>query len=385
MLLSQLTQGEQVGILWSYLFTKGIKIHFAHRTFKWKNEARGQAAVYCVIIGFAKFEAARKRLFYYEDVSSDQSEINAKNISPYLVDFEDTVLLSRTKPICKVPEMVWGNKPVDGGNLILSDDEKAEFVKEEPKSIPYIRPLISAKEYLHGEKRWCLWLVDIDPSILKSMPLVMERVRKVKEMRMASVDKGARDLGNYPNRFRDTRNPSSFILIPSTSSENRKFVPMGFFGKNDIAHNSCHMVPDGELFHFGVLTSTMHMAWMRAVCGRLKSDYRYSNVLVYNNFPWATEPTDAQKKKIEEAAQAVLDARAKYPNSTLADLYDPLAMPKPLLDAHRSLDAAVDASYRKTPFKNELERLEYLFGMYKELTKDLFTEGKKKKGKGKYI
>jgi hypothetical protein len=367
------------------MFAKGIKIHFAHRTFKWKNEAKGQAAVYCIIIGFAKYDANKKKLFTYEDIASESTELLVKNVNPYLIDFEDIVLLTRSKPICDVPEMVWGNKPVDGGYLILSDDEKNDFIKKEPKAEEYIRPLISAKEYLHGEKRWCLWLIDVDPSKLKSMPHVMERIKGVKEMRLSSTDKGARDLANYPYRFRDTRNPKSFILIPSTSSENRNFVPMGFFGSNDIAHNSCHMVPEGELYHFGVLTSTMHMAWMRAVCGRLEGRYRYSNNIVYNNYPWPQEPSEAQKKKVEDAAQAVLDARAAYPNSTLADLYDPLAMPKPLLDAHKKLDAAVDACYRKAPFTSELERLEYLFGMYKELTKDLFTVGKKKGKRGKAL
>lgn len=380
---NSITQGEQVGILWSYLLAKGVNIQFAHRTFKWKNEAKGQAGVYCVIIGFSLSNAGKKTLFIYDTVNSDPYESTAKNINPYLIDFENLVLVSRSKTICKVPAMVWGNKPVDGGHLIIEDSDKEEFLKREPKAKEFIRQLIGAREFLHSEKRWCLWLVDVDPNILKSMPNVIERVKRVKDMRLKSKDKGARDLADYPYRFRDTRNPKNFILLPTVSSENRKYVPIGFFHGDVIASNLCHMIPDGTLYEFGVLTSTIHMAWMRGVCGRLEGRYRYSSNIVYNNFPWAPSPSDAQKKRIATAAQAVLDARAAYPNSTLADLYDPLAMPKPLLDAHRALDTAVDASYRKAPFTSELERLEYLFGMYKELTKDLFTEGKKKKGNKK--
>ena len=374
---NSITQGEQVGILWSYLLAKGIKIQFAHRTFKWKNEAKGQAGVYCVIIGFGLANILKKRLFVYDTVNSNPDETLAKNISPYLVDFEDTVILSKSKPISDAPKMVWGNKPVDGGHLIIEDDEKAEFLRREPKATDYIKQLLGAREFLHSEKRWCIWLVDVEPNIIKSMPLVMERIQLVKTMRLGSKDQGARDLAETPYLFRDTRNPKSFILLPSVSSENRNYVPMGFFGSEVIASNLCHMIPDGGLYDFGILTSLMHMSWMRAVCGRLEGRYRYSSNIVYNNFPWPSEPSAAQKMKVEQAAQKVLDVRAAFPDATLADLYDPNTMPKKLLDAHRELDAAVDACYRKTSFKTELERLEYLFGMYKELTKDLFSKEKK--------
>ncbi len=366
---NSITQGEQVGILWTYLLEKGIKIQFAHRTFKWKNEAKGQAGVYCVIIGFGLSNISKKRLFVYETVISNPNEILAKNINPYLVDFEDEVILSKSKSISNAPKMVWGNKPVDGGHLILEDGEKEEFIRREPKAYKFIKRLLGAREFLHSELRWCIWLVGVDPQILKSMPLVMERIRLVKKMRLNSKDKGARDLAKTPYLFRDTRNPKSFILIPSVSSENRNYVPMGFFGEDVITSNLCHMVPNGTLYDFGILMSQAHMAWMRAVCGRLKSDYRYSSNLVYNNFPWPTSPKEAQKKKVEEAAQAVLHARKEFPDATLADLYDPNTMPKVLLDAHRKLDSAVDACYRKAAFKTELERLEFLFGMYKELVK----------------
>lgn len=370
---NSISQGEQVGILWSELFKKyNIKIHFAHRTFKWGNEARGNAAVHVVIIGFANFDTDVKRIFEYEDIKGEPHEVKAKNINPYLVEGKDFALIPRETNICNVLKIVWGNKPVDGGNLILSDTEKIELVSKEPLAEKYIKPLISAKEYLNGEKRWCLWLVDVNPSELKDMPLVLERVRKVKEMRESSIDEGARKLASRPTQFRDTKNPDSYILIPSTTSENRKYIPFAFFGKDNISHNSCHILPNATLYHFGILTSMMHMAWVKYVCGRLKSDFRYSKDIVYNNYPWPENLTDKQKETIEKAAQKVLDARKEFPESSLADLYDPLTMPPVLVKAHNELDKAVDLAYRPQIFPTEASRIEYLFDLYEKYTrKDL--------------
>jgi type I restriction-modification system DNA methylase subunit len=380
---NSIVQGEQVGVLWDLLLIYyQIKIHFAHRTFSWSNEAKGNAAVHCVIIGFACFDSATKIIFDYEKVKGEPHQIKAKNINPYLIDGKDIVLHPRETTICSVPKVVWGNKPVDGGNLILSDADLNAFLIKEPKAKKFIKPLISAYEFLNGEKRWCLWLVDAKPEELKELPLVLERIKKVKEMREASIDEGARKLSLKPSQFRDTKNPESYILIPSTTSENRKYIPFAFFIKDNIPHNSCHILPSGNLFHFGVLMSLMHMAWVKTVCGRLKSDYRYSKDIVYNNFPWPENPTDKQKIAIEEKAQKVLDVRAQFPDSSPADLYDPLTMPPALVKAHNDLDKAVDLAYRSQPFTSEANRMEFLFGLYEKYTADLFTvEGKKGKKK----
>ena len=377
---NSITMGEQVGVLWNELFTNyNIKIHFAHRTFSWSSEARGKAAVHVVIIGFTAFDTNNKRIFEYEDIKGEPHETNAGNINPYLIDFDDLVIVSRSKPICEVPEIVAGNKAVDGGNLILSEDDKIELISKEPKAEKYIRLFIGAKEFINNNKRWCLWLVDAEPKEIRSMPYVMERVEKVKAMRENSVDAGARKLAATPTQFRDTRNPDIFLLVPSVSSERRKYIPIGFLTKDVIASNLCLTVPDAKLYHFGVLTSLMHMAWVKTVCGRLKSDYRYSNKIVYNNYPWPKKPTDKQIAAVEAAAQGVLDARAKFPDSSLADLYDPLTMPPELVKAHQRLDKAVDKCYRGAAFNSETERLEYLFGLYNEYTEPLIKAETKKK------
>jgi hypothetical protein len=278
-----------------------------------------------------------------------------------------TVILSRTKPISDVPEMVYGNKPVDGGHFIFTDQEKKEFLKQQPEAAKYFRPLISAKEFLQGEKRWCLWLVGVSPVEIKHLDLIRERVRKVKEMRLASVDPQARALAVFPMTFRDTRNPKTCIVVPRVSSLNRNYVPMSFFDRKYIVSDSCQMVPDADLFHFGILTSMLHMIWMRQICGRLEVDYRYSIKIVYNNFPWP-QVKESQRQKIEEKAQAVLDIRKKYPDHSLADLYDADLMPEELVKAHRELDRAVERCYRSKPFADDRERLAFLFKLYEKLT-----------------
>lgn len=384
---NSITQGEQVGVLWNYLLKKNIKIHFAHRTFKWTNEARRQAAVYCVIIGFSNYDTSEKYIYDYETPKSEPQRIKARNINPYLIDFEDLLIDSRNDPISDVPKITFGSMPNDDGNFLLTDQEKNEFLRREPNAKKFIKPLISAKEYLNGEKRWCLWLENITPDEIRALPEVAKRIENVKKYRLASNRETTVKLADYPYLFGEIRQPkSSFIFIPLTSSENRKYIPISFFEPDVIVNNTCSVIENTCYYHFGILTSTMHNAWMRQVCGRLKSDYRYSNKLVYNNFPFPKNPTDKQKARVEEAVKEMLAVREKYfaKGSTLADLYDPVAMPKDLTDAHKEIDDAVDQCYRKEKFKTELERLEFLFGLYKEYTSPLnFTETKKKKRKTK--
>lgn len=379
---NSIVQGEQTSILWGQMLNKyKIKIHFAHRTFKWSNEAKGNAAVFCVIVGFANYDTPNKSIFEYEDIKGEAHEIKAKNINPYLVDAKDILITKWTNPLCNVPKMSFGNMPLDGGNLILSDEEKNDFIVKEPKAEKYILPLISAYEFLNGKKRWCLWLVDAEPNELKQMPEVLKRAELVKQFRLNSVAPSTQKFATTPTLFRDRKQPETYILVPSTTSENRKYIPLGFFGKDDIANNSCHTVPNGNLFHFGVLMSTMHMAWVKSVCGRLESRFRYSKDIVYNNYPWPDSPNDKQIKAIETAAQKVLDARLQFPNSSLADLYDPLTMPPILVKAHNELDKAVDLAYRPQPFTSEANRMVFLFELYSNYTADLFTKEKPKKTK----
>jgi len=375
---NSITQGEQVSILWDEMLRKyNVKIQFAHRTFKWSNEARGNAAVYCVILGFGLEAPAQKWLFDYEHVKSDPKRTAVKNINPYLVDAPDLVVLKRTQPISNVPKMSFGNMPLDGGNLLLSDEEKIKLLKEEPRLEKFIKPLISAREFLNGQKRWCIWLVGASPKELKNSPELMRRIKAVEQFRLSSIAPSTQKHAETPTLFRDKNNPETFILVPSTSSENRKYIPMGIFDKNYIANNSCHTIPKGDIYMFGVLSSKMHMVWVNYTCGRLKSDFRYSKNIVYNNFPFPRDVSPAQKKKVETAAQGVLDARALFPESSLAELYDPLTMPPELLKAHQKLDKAVDNCYRPQPFPQERNRIEFLFELYEAYTAPLLQEEKK--------
>ena len=375
---NSIVQGEQTSILWGTLLNKyNIKIHFAHRTFKWSNEAKGNAAVYCVIVGFANFDTSNKSLFEYEDIKGEAHELKVKNINPYLVDAKNILISKRTNPICDVPKMNFGNMPLDGGNLLLSDVEKNEFLKKEPKAEKFILPLISAQEFLNGLNRWCLWLINTEPSELKQLPEVIKRIELVKKFRLNSIAPSTQKFSATPALFRDRNQPETYILIPSTTSENRKYIPLGFFGKNDIANNSCHTVPNGTLYHFGILTSQMHMAWVKSVCGRLESRFRYSKDIVYNNYPWPENPIEKQVKSIETAAQKVLDTRLQFPKSKLADLYEPDIMPPALVKAHNELDKAVDSAYSKESFTSEAKRMEFLFDLYEKYTAGLFE---KKKG-----
>jgi len=379
---NSISQGEQVGILWNILFNKyQIKIHFAYRTFKWSNEVPKNAAVYCVIIGFANFDITDKRLFAYENIKGEAQELASTNINPYLVNGKNILVGKRTKPISAVPPMKFGNMPLDGGFLLFSDQEKIVFLQKEPKAKKFIKPLISAKEFLNNEKRWCLWLVEATPHQIKAMPEVMKRIELVRKFRENSVAPSTRKFANTPMLFRDRNNPDSFIVLPRVSSENRKYIPMGFFDQTAIPGDTCMIIPDGDLLLFGMLTSEMHMTWVKYVCGRLKSDYRYSKDIVYNNYPFPENVDQKQKQKVEKAAQKVLDIRDKYPDSSLADLYDPLTMPPDLSKAHQALDKAVDLCYRPQPFTSELNRIEFLFNLYENLTAPLMQTSQKKRAK----
>jgi len=381
---NSISQGEQVGILWNELYNKyKIKIHFAHRTFKWGNEARGKAAVHVVIIGFSNYDISEKLVYEYEDIKGEPHVIKVKNINPYLIEGSDFSLISQNKPISNIPKMSRGNSPYDQGNLIFTDEEAQNFLKIEPKASKYFKQLISAKEFLNGQKRWCLWLLNAKPSAIREMPFVQERIKNVYEFRSNSSGAETRKYASTPSLFRDLNNPDSFIVIPRHSSENRKYIPMGFFTKDSIPSDSCMIIPNGNLFHFGMLMSAMHMAWVKYVCGRLESRFRYSKDIVYNNFPWPENPTDKQKEAIEKAAQKVLDTRAEFPNNSLADLYDPLTMPPALIKAHNELDKAVDLCYRPQPFINETKRIEFLFELYEKYTAGIFAPDKKTKRKTK--
>ncbi|MDQ3061991.1 MAG: class I SAM-dependent DNA methyltransferase, partial [Acidobacteriota bacterium] len=382
---NSITQGEQVGVLWQYLLDKGVKIHFAHRTFKWTNEASGKAAVYCVIVGFALFDINRKRLFDYETPIAESHEIEVKNINPYLIDSADVVILRRQNPLSNIPGMNFGNMPLDGGNLIISSfEEKQELLNKNTNLEKYIKGFTGADEFINGKERWCLWFDKIQPTELRTMPdEIKKRIEAVKLFRENSKAPSTRKFAETPYLFRDRNLPNKYLLIPSVSSERRKYVPIGFLTSEVVTSNLCLIVPNATLYHFGVLTSIMHNAWMRQVCGRLESRYRYSKEIVYNNFPFPKSPTQKQIERVERTAQGILDARLKFPGATLADLYDPLTMPKELLDAHRANDEAVDACYGKQRFKNELERLEFLFDLYRKYTEPLAVIEEKETRKAK--
>ena len=338
---NSITQGEQVAAVWKPLYERfHIHIDFAHRTFIWDSEASQKAHVHCVIVGFSTKLNTKERVLY----SSDRFQI-VDNINAYLVNAPDIFVESNKKPICDVPEMVKGSSPVDGGNFFLDQEAYNLFSEKEPQSLKYIKQFFGAREYLHNIPRWCLWLIHISPSELLKMPLVKERVDAVKNFRLSSTKKATRKYAEFPLRFMELRQPeTNYILIPRHSSENRRYIPFGFVNSDIICGDANNMIPNATLYQFGVLTSNVHMAWMRTVCGRIKSDYRYSNDIVYNNFPWPT-PSVQQQQKIEQTAKAILDARLLYPDSSLADLYDEVAMPPELRKAHQNNDRAVMQAY----------------------------------------
>ena len=370
---NSIIQGEQVGVLWGWLLAQGMHIQFAHRTFSWSNEARGKAAVHCVIVGFGLDNPAHKVIYEYEDIKGEPHALVAKNISPYLVDAPDVVLPRRSRPICPAPDIGIGNKPIDGGHYLFTTQERDAFIAKEPASAAWFRRWLGADEFLNGYERWCLWLGDCPPAELRAMPEALKRVQAVKAFRLASKSAPTQKLANTPTRFHVENMPDRpYLVLPEVSSERRLFIPFGFEQPDTLCSNLVKVAADATLFHFGVLSSTMHNAWVRATCGRLKSDFRYSKDIVYNNFPWPDAPADAQRHAIETAAQAVLDARAQFPGSSLADLYDPLTMPPALLKAHHKLDAAVDKAYEasggRKSYASDAERVTFLFARYQQLT-----------------
>ncbi|MCU0412922.1 MAG: N-6 DNA methylase [Ignavibacteriaceae bacterium] len=380
---NSIAQGEQVGILWNELFNKyKLKIHFAHRTFKWTNEARGKAAVYVVIIGFSNHNIPEKILFEYETVKSDPHERYVKNINPYLVESDDFVILKRSKPICQVPEISFGSMPNDGGHLLLDNEEKINLIKKEPETKKYIKPLISTKEFLNNEKKWCLWLKGISPQELKRMPEVTTRVLLVKKHRSESKRDATNKLASFPTLFGEDRQPTTdYIFVPLTTSENRIYIPLAFFSNNNIVNNTASIIPSSTLYHFGILSSIMHMTWLNYVGGKLEGRYRYSNEIVYNNFPWPKNISKKIADKIEMAAQKIILIRSNFSNSSLSDLYDPILMPPSLIKAHQALDKAVDLAYRTQPFTNEIKRIEFLLLLYQKYTSGLFAEENSRKKK----
>lgn len=337
---NSITQGEQVAGVWNPLYERfGIHIDFAYQTFKWNSEAKDKAAVHCVIVGFSQAEYAKEKYIYADAMINQVTTIN-----PYLVEAPDVFIENIKKPICNVPEMTTGNRPADGGHLLISGQDYDAFIEKEPKSKKYIRKIMGGAEFINNKKRWCLWLVNVSPAEIRSMPMVKARIEMCRIDRQNAPDAGRQKLAERPALFRETKNPKSYVLIPKTSSENRRYIPMGFLDDEYIPSDSAIILPEATLYHFGILTSNVHMAWMRTVAGRLKSDYRYSINIVYNNFIWP-EPTDKQKAMIEKTAQAILDARALYPDSSFADLYDETVMPPELRKAHQLNDRAVMDAY----------------------------------------
>ena len=362
---NSITQGEHVAAIWKPLFEMGFHFDFAHRTFIWDSEASEKAHVHCVILGFSTCHSERQRKIYEAGNMSV-----AKNINGYLLDAPNVFIESRVKPLCDVPEIRKGNQPTDGGNLIIEKEDYDDFIKKEPASLPYIKRFFGAKEYLNSIPRYCLWLVNVPPSQIKAMPAVMDRVSKVREMRLASSDPGTHRLAETPTVFRETNNPEHAIVIPEVSSERRRYVPMSFIGKDVICSNKLQIIPEANLYEFGILESSVHMAWMRVVCGRLEMRYDYSKKIVYNNFPWPDPSlSNSTKQKIELTAQSILDARALYPTESLADLYDETLMPPELRKAHRANDAAVLEAYGFPKDATESDIVARLFKMYQELTK----------------
>ncbi|MCI5137679.1 MAG: class I SAM-dependent DNA methyltransferase [Candidatus Electrothrix sp. AR1] len=368
---NSITQGEQVAPLWSYLIKQhSVVIHFAHRTFNWSSEARGKAAVHCVVIGFTnKPPKDKKYIFDYETPDSQPIKTAATNINPYLVDAPTVFVSRKSTPLCPVSPVNKGSEATDFGHLILDEAEKNELVAKEIGAEKWIRALFGGVEFINNRKRYCLWLTDISPDELRNLPMVLERVARVRTERLKSRKKRTQEWAGKPALFSENRQPSSFYLaIPKVSSQKRYYLPIGFLEPEIIATGSLQVVPDATLYEFGIISSVMHNTWLRFTGGRMKSDYQYSNTIVYNNYPWPINATDKQKEKVEHAAQAVLDARAQFPDSTLADLYDPLTMPAELTKAHAALDKAVDKCYRPQPFTNELNRMQFLFALYEELT-----------------
>jgi len=378
---NSICQGEQVPALWADLMNRhGIKINFAHQTFKWSNEARGKAAVYCVIVGFSIVDRNVKKIYQYAAVTSEPTETSVKQINAYLIDAPVIFIEKRNQPICNVPSMTKGSSPTDDGNLLLTLEEKDMLLASDASLAEIIRPFIGAKEFLYNTPRFCIWLNDVSPSKYNKSKEIMKRLEKIKEFRSKSDRTATLKYAQFPSLFVEIRQPNTnYIVIPRHSSENRQYIPIGFLDKNIIAGDATAFIPNATPYEFGIVSSTMHMAWMRYVCGRIKSDYRYSNTIVYNNFPWPS-PTEKQKQVIIKEAEGVLDARKKFPELSLAELYDTTTMLPDLVKSHQKLDKAVEVAYGRS-FGDDGQRVAFLFELYQKLSGELFVEGKKR-GKG---
>ena len=361
---NSICQGEQVGILWSHIFNKNLEIDFAYNSFKWKNNAKANAAVIVIIIGLRNISNKSKYLF------TDSIKHTVKNINAYLVNADNIIVQKRNAPLSDVLEMQFGNMANDGGQFILTDEEKEKLIDSEPLSSKYVKKLLGSEEFLNGKSRWCLWLKDLDFTDLDQMPQTKERIEKVKAIRLQSSREATKKLANTPHLFGEIRqSQSDYLIIPRVSSENRYYVPFGYISKDTIVTDRCAFIPDADLSLFGVMTSAMHMAWMKATCGRLKTDYNYSIQLVYNTFPFP-KITQTQKEKIEELVNIILDERDKEYLKTLAELYDPNKMPDGLKKAHENLDLYIETIYRDKPFSSDEERLEHLFKLYEKMIKE---------------
>ena len=364
---NSICQGEQVANLWKPLFDLGMHIDFAHTTFRWDSEASDKAHVFCVIVGFSR-ESVGKRLFVHSSPDVPESLVKPGSINAYLADAPDVFVWNRSNPLCDVPKIGIGNKPIDGGNYLFGTAEKDAFLDVEPAAAELFHPWIGSREFLHGEERWCLWLGDADSEKLESLPNCRARIEAVRQYRLSSKSASTRKIADRPAHFHVENMPEgNSIIIPEVSSERRRYIPMGFIGHEILCSNLVRLIPDTTLYHFGVLQSQFHNAWMRTVAGRLKSDYRYSGGIVYNNFIWP-DPTFEQRDAIEQCAQGVLGARDSHPDATLADLYDPDKMPADLLAAHKALDAAVEAAYGVDFNGDEEKIVAHLFKLYAEKT-----------------
>lgn len=365
---NSISQGEQPAVLWTDLLSHGLTINFAHRTFKWSNEGKGNASVHCVILGFAKFDRSDKKIFCYDDIKGEPTVISASHINAYLVDAKNILLQRRTAHISpNAPLMFRGSQPTDGGHLLMNDQEKADLIAVEPKAAQFIKKFLMGEEFINGLSRWCLWLKDIAPNTLKEMPHVMKRIEAVQKMRLESSKVPTQKLASTPYLFGEIKQPDTdYLALPSVSSERRTYIPINYLSKDVICGNKIYCVPNASLFDFAILHSSMHMAWTRAVCGRLKSDYNYSIMVVYNNFPFPETPSNLDA--IEKAANAVLNARQRHPGASLADLYDPLSTPKDLLEAHDHLDAVVDKAYGFKGQKDDPSRVAFLFRLFESIT-----------------
>ena len=371
--------------MWPLLMEKNkLSIKFAHRTFQWSNDAKGEAAVHCVIIGLTRSNPKIRRLFDYSTPKAEPVELQTPEINPYLTNGPSVIVKKSRNPISERPIMKCGSKPSDGGNLILSEEEKAEIVVKYPELSQWIKPYVGSHEFINGGWRWCLWLDGIPAATIRKYRVLVERIDAVRKFREASTAKPTRAAASTPARFFFVSQPNTeYIVIPEVSSERRKYIPIGCLGPDVISSNKIYLIPSSDLFLYGVLQSSMHMSWTRAVCGRLKSDYQYSGTIVYNNFPLPIDANEKLQGAISAAAQGVLDARTQFIDATLADLYDPVSMPPALVKAHQALDRAVDAAYvpsgGKRTWATEAERVAFLFEQYQKVTSLLQTEKPKNK------